>query len=375
MRVKIVGAGLIGTSIALALKQSGHEISLVDRNSENRKIAHDLLGQGSDASLDQPSDLASASLQDGSTEVIIIATPISQVFPSLVAEFQANPEATFIDICGLKSNLLLEVARVPGLNARFCSTHPMAGREISGPTAARADLFQGRPWIITPSAQTGARTISIARELASECGATIFEMAPEEHDGAIALISHLPQITASLLGSVIEEATGPDSGEQEYLSLSGQGLRDTIRLASSNSELWSELLVANRNSLLPLLEIFSEKLAALSKALELSDQEEVKSILETGSAGKARIPGKHGGVARNYQYLPIVIDDRPGQLARIFLECAQANVNIEDLMMEHSPGQETGLITLALSADDATKLYNHLTSLGWRAHLPRANAQ
>lgn len=362
MRIKIVGAGLIGTSMALALKQSGHEISLVDNVAENQRIAESLLGVDS-----------GSGQRAGEPEVVIIATPISSILSALIAEFNANPEATFIDIGGLKSNLVLEVARVPGLNSRFCSTHPMAGREVSGPTAARADLFQGRPWLITPSAQTDPRSLSVARELASECGATIVEMAPEEHDGVIALISHLPQVTASLLGTVIEASVG--SGEEEFLSLSGQGLRDTIRLASSDSAMWSELLVANRSAVLPLLEEFAEKIAALSTALENSDRAAVSGILHEGAAGKARIPGKHGGVARNYHYLPIVIDDRPGQLARIFLECAQANVNIEDLSMEHSPGQETGLITLALSSDDATKLYNHLTSLGWLAHLPRANAQ
>ena len=365
MQIKIVGAGLIGTSIALALKQQGHTVSIVDRNPGNSAIARSLIG-GSENKGDSMGDV----------EVIIIATPISAIFSSLLREFAANPEATFIDIGGLKSNLVLEVARIPGLNSRFCSTHPMAGREISGPTAARADLFHGRPWLITPSAQTDPRVLAIARELAAECGATVVEMAPEEHDGAIALISHLPQVTATLLGAVIESETrSVDEDQRGYLGLSGQGLRDTIRLASSDSQMWSELLLDNRSSVIPLLEQFSEQISTLISALEGRDVNEIRRIMDQGSEGKSRIPGKHGGVARNYHYLPIVIDDKPGQLARIFLECAQANVNVEDLLMEHSPGQQTGLITLALSSDDATKLYNHLTALGWLAHLPRANAQ
>ena len=366
MRIKIVGAGLIGTSIALALKQQGHLVTVTDRDHSNEDLARSLLG------VSAVTEVGEAAL---SPEVILIATPISSIFTTLCTEFNENSEATFIDIGGLKSNLVLEVATIPGLNSRFCSTHPMAGREVNGPAAARADLFRGRPWLITPSAQTDPRVLSIARDIASECGATVVEMAPEEHDSAIALISHLPQVTASLLGSVIQAEVGAESEEANYLSLSGQGLRDTIRLASSDSRMWSELLLYNRSSIIPLLETLTSKIASLTEALENEDEDGIREILDLGAQGKSLIPGKHGGVARNYHYLPIVIDDRPGQLARIFLECAQANVNIEDLMMEHSPGQQTGLITLALSAEDATKLHSHLTSLGWLAHSPRANAQ
>jgi prephenate dehydrogenase len=355
MRIKIVGTGLIGTSLALAWKMRGHEIELADKSEAHLALASHLLGE--------------VTLQHGAADVVVIATPVQEILTSLQGEFDSNPEAIFIDIGGLKTNLLLEVARIPGLNARFCSSHPMAGREVSGPESARADLFLGRPWIITPSAQTERRTLTIARELATETGASIFELAPEEHDSAIALVSHLPQVVSSLLGGAILE------GESEYLVLAGQGLRDVSRLAASDIELWSELLIANKSAVLPLLEVLGDSLSQLREHLESADYQGVSELLRRGNEGRSRIPGKHGGQARNYHQLPIVIDDKPGQLARIFLECAQANVNIEDLSMEHSPGQETGLITLSLSEADATKLYEHLTSLGWLAHLPRAISQ
>ena len=355
MRIKIVGAGLIGTSLALSWKMRGHEIDLADKSESNLVLARQLLG--------------GEAMVHSTPDVIVIATPVQEILTALQREFEDNPESIFIDIGGLKTNLLLEVARIPGLNARFCSSHPMAGREVSGPEAARADLFTGRPWIITPSAQTEPRTLGIARELAEETGASIFELAPEEHDSAIALVSHLPQVVSTLLGGAILE------GESEYLVLAGQGLRDVSRLAASDVGLWSELLIANRSALLPLLEVLSDSLTQLREHLESADHRGTSELLKRGNEGRARIPGKHGGQARNYHQLPIVIDDKPGQLARIFLECAQANVNIEDLSIEHSPGQQTGLITLSLSESDASKLYEHLTSLGWLAHLPRANSQ
>jgi prephenate dehydrogenase len=93
--------------------------------------------------------------------------------------------------------------------------------------------------------------------------------------------------------------------------------------------------------------------------------------MEGGNRGRAMIPGKHGSSSRDYTYLPVVIEDKPGQLAALFEECAKANVNVEDLTIEHSPEQFTGLITLALSSDDAEKLFLHLENAGWKVHSPR----
>ena len=97
----------------------------------------------------------------------------------------------------------------------------------------------------------------------------------------------------------------------------------------------------------------------------------VAEVIAAGQRGRDLIPGKHGGQQRSYTYLPIVIEDKPGQLAALFDECAAAQVNVEDLSIEHSPEQYTGLITLALSQSDAAKLYEHLLEQGWRAHAPR----
>ena len=111
----------------------------------------------------------------------------------------------------------------------------------------------------------------------------------------------------------------------------------------------------------------------LSEFIEsIGDETAVEKLIFDGQVGRLAIPGKHGGKVREYSYLPIVIEDKPGQLAAIFNECARANVNIEDLSIEHSPGQETGLITLALSASDSEKLSVHLSKAGWSVHAPKA---
>ena len=353
MKIRIVGTGLIGTSLALALARKGHEFDLSDINHQHEALARDLIG-------------AAATLGAGSgPDLVVIATPIHLVFPTLLAEFSRYPEARFIDIGGLKSNLLLEVGRIPGLNARFLGTHPMAGRESMGPTSARGDLFEGRAWIITPSSQTSPQLLQMVRELVESTGATVFELEPELHDEQIALISHLTQVVSSLLGGELV-----DRGSDE-LTLAGAGLRDTTRLAGSSPELWSHLLTLNAHELRPLLESFKESIDKLIDHLNEGDIEGVRALIEAGNKGRAKIPGKHGGKDREYHLLPIVIEDKPGQLAKIFQECERAGVNVEDLQIEHSPGQETGLITLSLSASDAQILHSHLIKAGWLAHNPR----
>ena len=131
------------------------------------------------------------------------------------------------------------------------------------------------------------------------------------------------------------------------------------------------MLVGNSEEILPKISEVINRLSNLATALQIGDRSSVIEFLEAGREGRNRIPGKHGLAKRDYTYLPIVIDDKPGGLARIFNECAEIDVNIEDLSMEHSPGQAVGLITLALTSDDAVKLQKHLISKGWLAHAPR----
>ena len=185
----------------------------------------------------------------------------------------------------------------------------------------------------------------------------------DEHDKAVALVSHLPQIIASLLASQLV------AGQGSELELSGAGLRDTTRIADSDPALWAQILAGNSAALKPLLISLQND---LSHAIEnLEDEVSMAQLISNGQRGRAVIPGKHGGQARNYTYLDIVIDDKPGQLAAIIEACAAAKVNIEDLAIEHTPGQQTGLITLAFSAEDSSIVAAHLKKEGWKVHPSR----
>ena len=344
--VRIVGSGLIGSSIGLALTAKGISVTMVDIDPAAAKLAQDLMGS-------TPSE---------KSEVTLVASPLSTVSEVIKHNIQQGLNLGFIDISSVKVKPILEVSALDLDMSYFLPSHPMAGREVGGAESARADLFQGRPWIID---SRGVRTelLEAGREIIEICGAHLIDMPAAEHDRAVALVSHLPQIMSSALAATLEGAPA------QWLDLAGTGLRDTTRIAGSNPVLWREILVANQEALTPLLDAVIEDLKNLQ--LSLSSQNEVEEFIKSGNRGRSMIPGKHGGVARNYTFLPVVIEDKPGQLAALFDECASAQVNVEDLTIEHSPEQYTGLITLALSKDDAEKLYRHLLAQGWSAHSPR----
>jgi prephenate dehydrogenase len=342
--VRIVGAGLIGTSIGLALSAKNIPVEMVDVDSRNQGLAQDLTGA---ISISDP-------------ELIILATPLRALSQVINEQYALNPNSTFMDVCSVKVEPLEKVKESKLPLKQFVGTHPMAGREVGGAESARADLFLSRSWIITPDSQTEPTAVSKVKSLIQLLGATCVELDAASHDAAVARVSHLPQIAATLLAGSLHGVA------PEWLDLAGAGLRDTTRIAASDENLWKEIISSNSKEIKGLLTSLHNELGAMIEAVD--DQEKIAAIMRKGRDGRNLIPGKHGGKAREYTYVPIVIDDKPGQLGAIFNECAAMSVNVEDLAIEHSPGQLNALITLALSADDAVKLSNHLSSIGWNVH-------
>ena len=344
--IRVVGAGLIGTSIGLKMKSLGCKVEIIDTDTNSMNLAQDLVKS---EKLSEP-------------ELIIIAVSVDANVKVVIEQINGNPNSIVCDLASVKSDLLLQVDKLSAHPENFVSLHPMAGREVSGAENSRADLFEGRAWIGISDSLKNDENKEIIESFVSGCGGVLYWLTSKEHDETVALLSHLPQILSSLLASKLNDV------DPNKLNLAGQGLRDVTRLAASDAKLWAQILTSNKDSIQPLLEDFIASLTKLQDSLRSTNQDQVAVILKRGVEGKARIPGKHGAKNRDYSFLPIVIDDKPGQLASIFNECAKVDVNIEDLSIEHSPGQETGLITLSLSAQDCEKLSEHLISKGFRVH-------
>ena len=347
--VRVVGTGLLGASIGLALRERGIDVILADASRANLTLAIDY-GAGR------------AAAPDDSPALVVVAVPPDSVAAVVAAELAAHPDALVTDVASVKSGILAELVESGADVSRYLGSHPMAGRERGGAVSARTDLFLGRPWVIAPHEATTPEQVHVLEDLALDLGATPVRMTPDEHDRGVALVSHVPQLVASLLAARLRPASDASVG------LAGQGLRDTTRIAGSNPELWVQILAANAAPVAEVLSAYRDDLDRVISALEAPQASGApRTIAETlaaGNAGVARIPGKHGS-DRRFTSLVVKVDDRPGELARLLTEIGEEGVNMEDLRLEHSPGAQVGFAEILVIPEAAARLEDALAARGW----------
>jgi prephenate dehydrogenase len=349
--VRIVGAGLLGTSIGLALSKLGVKVTLEDASPANLKLAIDY-GAGTKAySADKPS-------------VIVVCVPPDVTASVVARELSAFPSATVTDVASVKSQVIAELESA-GLDlSRYVGSHPMAGRERGGAISGRADLFVGRPWVISATEHSTPSAVAAIEDLALDLGSAPLMVSAGEHDRAVALVSHVPQLVSSLLAARLIEA------ESQDVALAGQGLRDTTRIAASDPKLWIQILSANAKEVASVLREFEadvhELVAALDQIEQSGSLSTISRALEAGNRGVERIPGKHGTKQAAYAQVVVMIDDQPGELGRLFNEVGDIGVNIEELKLEHSPSAPVGLVELYVLPAVEQKLVADLESRGWK---------
>jgi prephenate dehydrogenase len=271
----------------------------------------------------------------------------------------------YTDVASVKE-LPLAQARELGCDlASYIPGHPLAGRERSGPASARADLFSGRPWVICPQPANAKVDVELVMRLAASCGAQPLSVPAADHDRWVALVSHAPHAVAAAMAARLERAPGV------ALALAGQGLRDVTRVAASEADMWVQILAANAGPAGAVLRAVAADLSLAADALDsiaAGDEQAVKQVtdlLERGSTGVHRIPGKHGGPTTGFTAVQVVIEDQPGELARLFQVAGAAGVNIEDIGIEHSPGLPVGVAELWVRPEAAPALAGALAAGGW----------
>jgi len=355
-RVVVIGTGLIGTSVALALREHGVAVWLADRNPQSARMAAEL-GAGA--------ELPAGGVPGGPADVAVLAVPPSAVAAELRRAQDGGLARCYTDVASVKE-LPLAAARDLGCDLKsYVPGHPLSGRERSGPAAARADLFVGRPWVLCPHEDSDETSILLVTRLARACGAQPVSVPAAEHDQWVALVSHAPHLVAAAMAARLERA--PDGA----LALAGQGLRDVTRIAASGAEMWLQILTANARPASAVLRDVAADLAGAAGALDdlaAGDEEAIKhlaGLLDRGIDGVGRIPGKHGGPARGFAPVQVVIPDRPGELARLFQAAGEAGINIEDVSIEHSPGLPVGVAELWVRPDAVSPLCEALAASGW----------
>ena len=348
--VEVVGTGLLGTSIALACRRAGLEVLLSDVAAKHVRTASGLGAGRAKSHHDLP-------------QLVVVAVPPDHLGEAIAAALAVG-DAVVTDVGSIKAAPCRAAAEMASSAAmtRYVGSHPMAGSERSGPLAASAALFDGRPWAVTPHETSSPEAVALVEALVELCGAVPVRLSPEEHDRAVARISHLPHLLAVLMAGRLAGAPA------EHLSLSGQGVRDVTRVAASDPALWQQIVTANADAVAALLSEVRGDLDALIDAVANGSRDELGSLLARGVDGTLAIPGKHGGPVAPTRSVFVSVPDHPGELARLFADAGASEVNIEDVHIDHDPGRPVGLVELLVDEGRAEHLLESLESRGWVTH-------
>ncbi|MCU1591944.1 MAG: prephenate dehydrogenase [Frankiales bacterium] len=348
----VVGTGLIGTSIGLALQGQ-------------RRV---LLADVDDEALGAAVDRGAGQRWDGRTDVdlAVVAVPPLLTAGALQDLQRREVSASLTHVASCQSRVQHDLELLETDLSNVCGGHPLAGREVAGPAGATARLFVGRPWVACPSPETAADVLTQVTDLAVACGADPTVMSPEAHDRAVALSSHLPQVTASALAARLLES------DTAAVRVSGPGLQDTTRVAASDPDLWTDVLSANAGHVAPLAALLADDLRRVADALSVLARTPddgaalgvVRDVLSRGNAGRALVPVKRGVRDRDVAVVAVRVPDQPGRLADLLVRAAAAGVNVEDVRVEHLAGHQTGVVELLVRADQRTDLLSALRAGG-----------
>ncbi|HKX75409.1 MAG TPA: prephenate dehydrogenase/arogenate dehydrogenase family protein [Acidimicrobiia bacterium] len=336
MRAAILGTGLMGSSIGIALRGMGWEVFGWDPATAALDGSR-LVGALDRATGSEEEALAGADL-------VILAGPPSAVEKTLR---RLHTEAVVTDVAGVKSPMVEAGAHL----ARYVGGHPMAGRETSGPASASGSLFRGASWILTTDGRA-EEPIEFLERLIVEMGAIPMRMAAAEHDAAVAAVSHLPQVVASALVNRVAR-------QPAALDLAAGGFRDLTRIALSDPTWWADVLVENRATLVPLLRNLAGDLAGWADSLQAADPEHVGAEMLAARTARRSLAAPVAAVG-------VVLDDRPGEIARVGHALETSGVDLRDLQLRHATHGGGGVLTLSVRAEEAGRLRTALQGEGFR---------
>ncbi len=359
--VAICGGGLIGTSLALALGATGQRVAVADNEAAVRSQLAELVDAAGLATNVTVHDEWRTAARGA--DIVVAAVPPSNI-PQILAEAAAVAAdgALLTDVAGVKEGVVSAVtaslASIPGAVGRFVGGHPMAGSERSGPAAGDAGLFTGATWILTPTADTDDAALARAGDLARGLGARVLVLRPDEHDRIVGLVSHLPQLVASVLADVAAEAVGAD--REAVMAVAGPGFRDTTRIAASDPSLWSDIVDGNRSAILAALDAYTTRLHEVVHAVATGDIAALGAVLRRASAARQRLVPKNLGEPTSDLRIPL--RDRPGEIARITGALGSAGINIEDLAMRHATAADRGALLVRIRSSSIERAANVLAA-------------
>lgn len=347
MRIAVIGTGLVGGSIGLALASHGHDVVGFDRDIERVTRAKEL---GAVATI--ASSVADAAAD---ADVVFVSVPVSAIVETVAIALDAGA-ALVTDVGSVKGPIVAAVD-----DARFLGGHPMAGSEQDGVDAARPDLFVGATWVLTPTALTDDAAYARLRALLREMHAEVVSVTPDDHDVLVALVSHVPQLASSTLMDV---AIAHEEEHRALLRLAAGGFRDMTRIAASHPAIWLDILTSNRDAVLRALDAYLDALRDARALIADGNRDALEQLLGRARAGRRSLPAG-ANVMTDLVELRVPVPDRPGVIAEVTTLAGRLGVNVYDVEIAHSLEGRAGVLVMVVGASDADAYETGLHELGY----------
>lgn len=343
LHANVLGLGLIGGSLALALSAAGYSVGGADADVSK---VDDALGRGI---------IHHAGLYPDAA-VTFVATPVGTVVEQ-VSRALSETSGVVTDVGSVKAHVASEI-RSP----RFVPGHPMAGSELDGLDGADASMFAGAVWVLTPTDETSDSSVALVAGLASRFGAEVVALDPEQHDDVVAVVSHVPHLTAATLMRLAETRS------EEHLALlrlAAGGFRDMTRIASGRPNIWLDICDQNADAIVRSLDALIDGLRDMRDVVQSHDRSGLLARLDQARRARTNLPTNAGPV-ENLAEVRIPIPDRPGSAADVFTLSGELAVNIYDFEVVHSVEGDRGVMVVVIRADHADVFRGGLLARGFR---------
>lgn len=357
-KIGIIGLGLIGGSIARALKRNdkGYIIKAWDKDIKNLEAGL------SENALDE----YALSLKDDfvDCDVIFLCIPVFAM-KEILNELLTNisPKSILTDVGSTKSDVVALINELKVKNP-FVGGHPLAGSEKSGFTASRANLFENAYYCLTPTENIDKESLNKLRDIVNDLGAIPVEMTPTEHDRVTAAISHVPHVIAASLVNLIDELDSPD---HIMKTISAGGFKDITRIASSSPSLWAGICLSNRDKILETIESFIKGLKCFENDLRSKNKESIEEFFASARDLRNALSDRKSIIQKTYSIL-VDVDDKPGIIALIASALANENINIKNIGILNSRETEEGALEIQVESEESRhRSIETLTRLGYAA--------
>lgn len=344
----MVGLGLIGGSLCLALLREGYIVHGIDADPSRQSTA---LDRG----------VITDSVLHADAEIGFVATPVARASDA-ICDLLGRMSGFVTDVCSTKEHVALSVA-----DGRFVPGHPMAGSELDGLDGADGSMFEGAVWVLTPTPDTRDDAFEFVAALVARIGADVVTLSPRQHDRLVATISHVPHLTAATLMSLADDRS------EEHLALlrlAAGGFRDMTRIASGRPEIWIDICEQNRDAIVEALGSLVERLQEVRNLVADGRDADLLRHLERARRARMNLPAKIAPSAELAE-VRIPIPDRPGAAADVFALAAELGVNVFDFEVVHSVEGDRGVLIAVIDVPQVELFRGGLFARGFRPAVQR----